>query len=67
MTITASEFRFISDLVRTRSAIVLEPGKEVESATWLGREQAEAAVSDAIERAARAGMTTARWRLPDAH
>ena len=28
MTITASDFRYISDLVRSRSAIVLEPGKE---------------------------------------
>jgi chemotaxis protein methyltransferase CheR len=28
MTMAASDFRFISDLVRTHSAIVLEPGKE---------------------------------------
>ncbi|HYN30752.1 MAG TPA: inorganic diphosphatase [Dermatophilaceae bacterium] len=42
----------------------LEPGKSVEGAHWAGREEAEQCVTDAIERAHAAGMSTARWRLP---
>ena len=43
----------------------LEPGKSVEGAHWAGREEAERVVREAIERAKDAGMTTARWRMPD--
>ena len=43
----------------------LEPGKSVEGAHWAGREEAEQVVREAIERAREAGMTTARWRMPD--
>jgi inorganic pyrophosphatase len=43
----------------------LEPGKSVEGAHWAGREEAERVVREAIERAKEAGMTTARWRMPD--
>ncbi len=42
----------------------LEPGKSVEGAHWLGREDAERVVKEALERAKAAGMTTARWRMP---
>ncbi len=45
----------------------LEPGKSVESAVWLGREDAERVVEEAIARASAAGLKTARWRLPEAH
>ena len=45
----------------------LEPGKSVEGAHWAGREDAERCVTEAIERAREAGMTTARWRMPAAH
>ena len=43
----------------------LEPGKSVEGAHWAGREEAERVVREAIARAKEAGMTTARWRMPD--
>src|SRR5690349_8468847 len=43
----------------------LEPGKSVEGAHWAGREEAERVVREAIQRAKDAGMTTARWRMPD--
>ena len=43
----------------------LEPGKSVEGAHWAGREEAERVVREAIQRAKEAGMTTARWRMPD--
>jgi inorganic pyrophosphatase len=42
----------------------LEPGKSVEGAHWAGRAEAEQCVKEALERAADAGMTTARWNLP---
>lgn len=42
----------------------LEPGKSVEGAFWTGREEAEQTVTEALERAKAAGMTTARWRMP---
>jgi inorganic pyrophosphatase len=42
----------------------LEPGKSVEGAHWAGRTEAEQCVKEALERAADAGMTTARWNLP---
>jgi inorganic pyrophosphatase len=45
----------------------LEPGKSVEGAHWAGREEAEQVVHEAIDRAKAAGMTTARWRMPDVH
>ena len=43
----------------------LEPGKSVEGAHWAGREDAERCVTEAIERAKEAGMSTARWRMPE--
>ena len=43
----------------------LEPGKSVEGAHWAGREDAERCIDEAIERAKEAGMTTARWRMPE--
>ena len=45
----------------------LEPGKSVHSSTWLGRADAERVVLDAMERAKTAGLSTARWRMPEAH
>jgi inorganic pyrophosphatase len=42
----------------------LEPGKSVEGAHWAGREEAEACITQAIERASSAGLSTARWRMP---
>jgi inorganic pyrophosphatase len=45
----------------------LEPGKSVEGAHWAGREGAEQCVREAVERAREAGLTTARWRMPDTH
>ena len=42
----------------------LEPGKSVEGAHWVGREEAEKTVTEAIERAKAAGMSTARWTMP---
>ncbi|HEU4997866.1 MAG TPA: inorganic diphosphatase [Lapillicoccus sp.] len=43
----------------------LEPGKSVEGAKWDGREDAERTTTEALARAADAGLTTARWRLPN--
>src|SRR5687768_6922249 len=43
----------------------LEPGKSVEGAHWAGREDAERVIREAIERARDAGMSTARWRMPE--
>jgi len=43
----------------------LEPGKSVEGAHWAGREDAERCISEAIARASQAGMSTARWRMPE--
>jgi inorganic pyrophosphatase len=45
----------------------LEPGKSVEGAHWVGRAEAEQCVTEALERAKDAGMTTARWTLPNQH
>lgn len=42
----------------------LEPGKSVEGAHWVGREEAEQTVREAVERAKSAGMSTARWTMP---
>lgn len=42
----------------------LEPGKSVEGAHWGGRVEAERVIKEAIERAAKVGMTTARWSGP---
>ena len=42
----------------------LEPGKSVEGMHWAGRVRAEEVVNEAIARAADAGLSTARWRLP---
>ena len=42
----------------------LEPGKSVEGAHWVGREEAEKVVHEAIARAKSAGMSTARWTMP---
>ena len=42
----------------------LEPGKSVEGAHWAGREEAEKCITEALERAKEAGLTTARWRWP---
>ncbi len=44
----------------------LEPGKSVEGAHWAGREDAIRCIEEAIARAKDAGMSTARWRMPDA-
>ena len=43
----------------------LEPGKSVEGAHWAGREEAEQLHPRGLERAKDAGMTTARWRMPE--
>jgi inorganic pyrophosphatase len=43
----------------------LEPGKSVEGAHWAGREDAERCITEAIARARDAGMSTARWRMPE--
>ncbi len=43
----------------------LEPGKSVEGAHWAGREEAEQSIRDAVVRAKDAGLTTARWRMPE--
>ncbi|CCH77715.1 putative inorganic pyrophosphatase [Nostocoides japonicum T1-X7] len=43
----------------------LEPGKSVEGAHWAGRAEAEECVREAVARARDAGLTTARWRMPD--
>lgn len=45
----------------------LEPGKSVEGAHWAGRERAEQVVNESFQRAADAGLTTARWHMPGAH
>ncbi|KRE37400.1 inorganic pyrophosphatase [Janibacter sp. Soil728] len=45
----------------------LEPGKSVEGAHWVGREEAEQTVREAIERAKANGMSTARWNMPAGH
>ena len=42
----------------------LEPGKSVEGAHWGGRLEAEKVILEAIDRATKAGMTTARWSGP---
>jgi len=42
----------------------LEPGKSVEGAHWGGRIEAEQVILEAIERATKAGLTTARWSRP---
>ncbi|MDO5740475.1 MAG: inorganic diphosphatase [Ornithinimicrobium sp.] len=42
----------------------LEPGKSVEGAHWAGREDAERIYHEAIQRAKDAGLTTARWPMP---
>ncbi len=43
----------------------LEPGKSVEGAHWDSRAQAEQCVREAVQRAKEAGLTTARWRMPE--
>jgi inorganic pyrophosphatase len=43
----------------------LEPGKSVEGAHWAGREEAENCIREAITRAKDAGISTARWRMPE--
>ncbi len=45
----------------------LEPGKSVEGAHWAGREEAERVITEAMQRASDAGMSTARWRMPADH
>ncbi len=43
----------------------LEPGKSVEEgAHWLGVQEAQKVVKDALDRAEAEGMTTARWAMP---
>ncbi|WEV76748.1 inorganic diphosphatase [Janibacter cremeus] len=42
----------------------LEPGKSVEGAYWVGREEAEQCVREALERAKANGISTARWTMP---
>lgn len=43
----------------------LEPGKSVEGAHWAGRDEAEQCITEALQRAKAAGLTTARWRMPE--
>jgi inorganic pyrophosphatase len=43
----------------------LEPGKSVEGAHWAGRVEAEEVVRESVVRAKDAGLSTARWRMPD--
>jgi inorganic pyrophosphatase len=43
----------------------LEPGKSVEGAHWAGRDEAENCIREAITRAKEAGISTARWRMPE--
>jgi inorganic pyrophosphatase len=43
----------------------LEPGKSVEGAHWAGREDAERCILEAFDRAKAAGISTARWRMPE--
>jgi len=43
----------------------LEPGKSVEGAHWAGREDAMRCIEEAFERAKKAGVSTARWRMPE--
>jgi inorganic pyrophosphatase len=43
----------------------LEPGKSVEGAHWAGREDAERCIREAFDRAKEAGVSTARWRMPE--
>jgi inorganic pyrophosphatase len=45
----------------------LEPGKSVEGAHWEGRADAQRCVEEAITRANDAGMSTARWHMPEGH
>ncbi|MBT9256548.1 inorganic diphosphatase [Phycicoccus sp. MAQZ13P-2] len=45
----------------------LEPGKSVEGAHWAGRDEAEQCITEALQRAKAAGLTTARWRMPAHH
>ncbi|MGO0576505.1 inorganic diphosphatase [Ornithinimicrobium panacihumi] len=42
----------------------LEPGKSVEGAHWAGREEAERIYEEAVTRAREAGVSTARWPMP---
>lgn len=42
----------------------LEPGKSVEGAHWVGREDAIQTILESLERAKSAGMSTARWTMP---
>ena len=42
----------------------LEPGKSVEGAHWVGREEAVQTVLESFERAKSAGMSTAHWTMP---
>lgn len=65
MTLTASDFRFVSDLVRQHSAIVLEPGKEylVESRLLpLARKEGEQSIATLVSRlrTERTGQLTSR-------
>ncbi|HOF63263.1 MAG TPA: inorganic diphosphatase [Dermatophilaceae bacterium] len=43
----------------------LEPDKDVHSSRWFGRAVAERVIIEAIDRAKRAGHTTARWKGPE--
>lgn len=44
----------------------LEPGKSVEEGShWVGVDKADTVIEDALKRAKDAGMTTARWAMPD--
>ncbi|AKU18089.1 inorganic diphosphatase [Luteipulveratus mongoliensis] len=46
----------------------LEPGKSVEEGShWVGRDEAEKIVGEAIERAKSKGLSTARWAMPEGH
>ena len=43
----------------------LEPDKDVHSSRWFGRAVAERVIIEAIDRAKRAGHSTARWKGPE--
>ena len=42
----------------------LEPGKSVEGAHWAGPEEAQRVYQEAVQRAKDAGLSTARWPMP---
>ena len=69
MTITATDFDFISSLVRERSSIVLEPGKEylIEARLLpLARERGAGSVADLVTELRRSPMGQLRDKIVEA-